>query len=135
MSGIDNEKIQPEVNDFNREEKQIDTAIEAIKQQITLSVILITASLTFANLIQKQTELLWYGLPYILIPLGLNIIFGILSIMSISYYLVDESDYVLNRRLVRIFGILQNLVFAFSVIAMVVLVVNEIFSSNTVKCG
>jgi hypothetical protein len=92
-------------------EKQLDIAVESVKQQITLASALLAAALAFANQLKDglQTRA-WSRLPWIAAPLALAIVFGVLCLMSLSYYLTRSVN-PMGERGVRLLGGLQNLSF------------------------
>jgi hypothetical protein len=107
---------------MNREEKRLDLAVEAVKQQITLATAIIGASLAFSSQLSgvKQGKI-WDLLPFAFAPLALSIICGVLALMSIAFHLSKDGD-PLNKRGVRQLGMVQNLGFLLSVIIMVFIV-------------
>ena len=107
---------------MNREEKRLDIAIEAVKQQITLATAIIGASLAFSNQLSgaKQGKI-WNLLPIAFAPLTVSIICGVLALMSISYYLNKEGD-PLSQKGVQKLGIFQNAAFLISIVLMVLIV-------------
>ncbi|WP_420400610.1 hypothetical protein [Flagellimonas sp.] len=111
---------------FDREEKQIDIALTAVKQQLTLSATIVTATFAFTELIKTEAPDLWVVLPWILIPLGVNILCGVFVLLSIAYYVVKPSIKVLDRNDVRVFGMLQNFSFIFAIGAMICFLISQI---------
>lgn len=105
----------------DRNRQRLDIALEAIKQQITLSTAIVAAMLAFSGEIAKNSGFVWGLMLFVLVPFGACIVIGVLALMSISYHLEGEDD-PLTAPLVRCFGMLQNVFFIVGVIAMIVLV-------------
>src|SRR5574341_23256 len=107
---------------MDREEKRLDIALEAIKQQITLATGILGATLAFSNQLKDARQgRMWKLLPYAFTPLAVSIICGVFALMSISYHLRKEDD-PLAQGNVRAAGVLQNTTFLIAIVAMVVII-------------
>lgn len=104
---------------MEREEKRLDIALEAIKQQITLATAIIGASLAFSNQLKGASQgRIWALLPFAFAPLGLSVIAGVLTLMGIAYNLGHAGDPLASPG-VRLLGVLQNAAFLLAVVLMV----------------
>jgi hypothetical protein len=106
----------------DREEKRLDLATEAIKQQITLATAIIGATVAFSGQLTgiKQGKI-WNLLPLAFAPLALSIICGVLALMSIAFHLAKEGD-PLGKTGVRRLGMAQNVTFLLAMVMMVFIV-------------
>ena len=101
-------------------EKVLELAVEAVKQQIALATVIIGALLAFVEKINSSAA---SDLPWVLVPLALTAILGVIILQAMSWY-ADDATGPLDKPLVRILGIGQNLAFVIAVIAMVVITWN-----------
>lgn len=107
---------------MNREEKRLDLAVEAVKQQITLATAIIGASLAFSSQLSGARQgRIWNLLPIAFAPLAVSIVCGVLALMSIAFYLSKQGD-PLEKRSVRQLGVVQNLGFLLAIVLMVFIV-------------
>ena len=93
-------------------EKALETALEAVKQQITLATAVIGAALAFSDqlgVLQQQAVL--SVLPWAFGLLGGSVIFGIFALMAISYELRRGKADPFGVKGVRLSGGLQNVTF------------------------
>lgn len=99
---------------MDRDQKRLDLATEAVKQQITLATAIIGATLAFSEKVTGATQDL---LALVFAPLVLSVISGVLTLMSISYHLKGSGDPLSPWR-VRILGVTQNLGFLLAIVLM-----------------
>jgi hypothetical protein len=100
-------------------EKRTDLAIESVKQQITLATAIIGASIAFSDQLSgARGGKIWSLLPFVLTPLAISIVCGVLLLMSISFYLGTDDD-PLTQKPVRGLGMAQNAAFILSIVLMV----------------
>ena len=93
-------------------EKALETALEAVKQQITLATAVIGAALAFSDqLTTLRQQALLTLLPWAFGLLGLSVIFGIFALMAISFELRRGKSDPFGVKGVRLSGGLQNVTF------------------------
>jgi len=91
--------------------KMVDVAVEAVKQQITLSTGVLALLLTFLDKIGPTNR---ECLPWAAIPFAFTVLFGVVCLMSIAYY-IDDQQGPFSKVPVLLSGIFQNLCFLFAV--------------------
>jgi len=107
------------------EEKAVETALEAIKQQITLSSAVVGGTVAFASSLKEASvQSIWEQLPWALVPFAIAIVFGVIALQSISFEL-KEGRLPFGSRIVRVSGIIQNLSFLWGFVALVVIVMRS----------
>lgn len=107
---------------MDAKEKQLEIAVNAVEQQITLATVIIGACLALSDQLTgvKQGRV-WDLLPIAFAPLAASVVFGILLLQSISFDLGKERE-PFKQGLVRGFGIAQNVTFMLSVCLMLVVI-------------
>ena len=100
---------------MERKEKRLDIAMEAARQQITLSAGMIAVMVALAD----PDGPMWPALPYILAPFAISVLAGAWLFLATPMALYDEND-PLAKRPVRIPGTIQILSFVVGIVAMVV---------------
>ncbi len=97
-------------------DKAFETALEAVKQQITLATAVVGAALAFTDQIdalKRQAAL--SALPWAFGLLGSSVIFGIIALMAISYQLRGGKTDPFGVGGVRLAGACQNLSFMIAI--------------------
>jgi hypothetical protein len=103
---------------MDRIEKGLDLTTEVVKQQITLSSVILGAGLAFADKVQVPPRDLAFGLA----PFFIAIIFGVLALMAISFHLSKDQSNPIASSKVQWFGVLQNVFFVFGILALLILI-------------
>src|SRR5262245_16225308 len=103
-------------------EKGLETATEAVKQQITIASAVIGGTIAFAGSLKEESmKPIWSQLPWALVAFAVVIAAGIVALQSIAYELKQGRN-PYKAIVVRGSGIVQNLAFLWGFIALLVIV-------------
>ncbi len=113
-------------------DRAFETALEAVKQQITLATAVVGAALAFTDQIdtlKRQAAL--SALPWAFGLLGGSVIFGIMALMAISYQLRRGKTDPFAVGGVRLAGASQNLSFMLAIALLAFSVASASIASPT----
>ena len=97
---------------MDKEEKRTDIAVEAVKQQITISAAVIAFVATLAG----SDTALRNNIEWVIVPFLISICSGVFALLSISWGLYSDDD-TFSLGMVRLFGTLQAMVFIIGLVA------------------
>lgn len=91
---------------MDKEEKRIEIAVDAVKQQITISAAVIAFVATLAGTGSDLRE----KLAWVMVPLLISITCGVFTLLAIPWALYSDHD-PFSQVIVRAFGVIQPMAF------------------------
>jgi hypothetical protein len=108
---------------MDHEEKAVDVAVHATNHQITIASALLAGIVAFSDKLKDQPRLagLWNHKLWVMIPLLLAILFGIVLLLGIGGALAQKKP-PFRAKMVRLCGVAQNVFFLAAMIAITCLI-------------